>query len=550
MAKENFGNSFSNLPNCAADYIRDVIKKMRWQKKVRADVQAELIGHFEDALKDCKTDEEKNRTAKEIISGFGDAKLIATLARRAKKRCRPLWQKIFIKTFQTSGIIIVLFILYVIWFLSGKPKITTNYVAELNRIVKPVAADDSQNAAVYYDEAAKKIETLPENLKNIFAKSYYECNEPEKVQGQDWLAKNQEILTLVAIGSEKPYCWDKYESENNDTMSVLLPHLKEYKNIARILCWKACFSASGGNCLQGFENIITTYKLGKHIKTEPILIEQLVGIAIENLSAQNLRQILSKYNIDVLELRKLQDELSAITQNETFRMNFKAERMCGYDAIQRTFTDDVFGGHIYLKEFGKLMGEVSGANDIQEQVFWANLAIFHALFIQPGKKETLKASDEIYDCYDKLSVLTPFEQRSMEANIHEKIQELANKNMFLAMIYPGFDKIAGLAYRNKAEIQATTTIIAIIRCKQENGTYPDKLEQLLDKGLLKEIPLDPYSDKPLVYKKSENGFTLYSVGSDFVDNGGKMGVDKKGKPNLWDIDGSDAVFWPVVHPKK
>ncbi|MGB8227191.1 MAG: hypothetical protein WCE45_10075 [Sedimentisphaerales bacterium] len=545
---ENSKNPFSNLPSCAADYIRLVIKKIRWQKKARADVQAELIGHFEDALKDCKTNEDKEKTARELISNFGDAKLIATLARRAKKHCRPLWQKTFIKAFQTSGIIIVLFILYVIWFLSGKPKITVNYIAELNRIVKPVAADDSQNAAVYYDEAAKKIETLPENLKNIFAKSYYECNEPEKKQGQDWLAKNQEVLNLVIAGSDKPYCWDKYESKNNDTMSVLLPHLKEYRNIARILCWKACFSASGGNYRQGFENIITTYKLGKHIKTEPILIEQLVGIAIENLSAQNLRQILSKYNIDALELRNLQDELSAITQNETFRMNFKAERMCGYDAIQRTFTDDVFGGHLYLKEFGKLMGEVSGANSTQEQIFWASSELLHALFIQPGKNETLKATAEIYDYYDKLSVMTPFEQRS--ANINEKIQELANKNMLLAMFCPGFDKIAGLAYRNKAEIQAATIIIAIIRRKQENGTYPDKLEQLLDKGLLKEIPLDPYSDKPLVYKKSENGFTLYSVGSDFVDNGGKMGVDKKGKPNLWDIDGSDAVFWPVAHPKK
>ena len=44
---ENSKNPFGNLPNCAADYIRDVIKKMRGGKKVRADVQDELIGHFE-----------------------------------------------------------------------------------------------------------------------------------------------------------------------------------------------------------------------------------------------------------------------------------------------------------------------------------------------------------------------------------------------------------------------------------------------------------------------------------------------------------------------
>jgi hypothetical protein len=553
MINKDNKNPFGNLPNCAADYIRLVIKKMRWRKKVRADVQAELIAHFEDALKDCKTDREKEKTAKEIIANFGDAELIATLARRAKKRCRPLWVKAIIKTFQTSGVVISLFIIYLIWFLSGRPKITVNYVEELNRIVRPSDTNDLQNAIFYYSDAARKIETLPENLKNIFAKSYYECNEPEKKQGQDWLVKNQEILNLVVAGSDKPYCWNKYESKNNDIFPVLLPHLAPYKTLSKILCWEASFLALGGNYHQGFENILVTLKLGKHIKTEPGLVEQLVGIAIENISLQNLWQILSKYNIDSLELRKLQDELSAITQNETFRISFKAERLCMYDVVQRCFTDDIFGGHICLnlKESKQLMDDVSGENGKQKQEFLEiSKALFHALFIQPGKKEAIKASDEMYDYYEKLSALTPFEQRNRGPNTHEKIQELANKNMYLAILAPALDKIAVITYRNKAEIEATTTIIATIRYKQEKGTYPDNLQELLNTGLVKEIPLDPFSDKPLVYKKTEKGFTLYSVGEDFVDNSGIMRVDKDGKPKMWNATGGDAVFWPVMHPEK
>ena len=92
MKENDIKNQFENLPVCAVDYIKLVIKKMRWKKKVRGDVQAELIAHFEDALRECKTNEEKEKKAKEVIENFGDAKLIATLARRAKKRCRPMWQ--------------------------------------------------------------------------------------------------------------------------------------------------------------------------------------------------------------------------------------------------------------------------------------------------------------------------------------------------------------------------------------------------------------------------------------------------------------------------
>ena len=52
--------------------------------------------------------------------------------------------------------------------------------------------------------------------------------------------------------------------------------------------------------------------------------------------------------------------------------------------------------------------------------------------------------------------------------------------------------------------------------------------------------MDPYSDKPLVYKRLDNSFTLYSLGADFDDDGGT--------PSNWGEGdkGGDAVFWPVT----
>ena len=90
MEKQNRKESkLGNLPVAAVDFIRLVIKKMRYRRKVRRDVQAELTAHFEDELKDCKTDEQREQKARQLIAGFGDVKLLAILLRRAKKRCRP-----------------------------------------------------------------------------------------------------------------------------------------------------------------------------------------------------------------------------------------------------------------------------------------------------------------------------------------------------------------------------------------------------------------------------------------------------------------------------
>jgi len=109
----------SELPRCAADFIGQVTKTMRYRRKVRQDVQAELTAHFEDELRDCADAQEREQRAKKLIEEFGDAKLLAVLCRRAKKRCRPLWVRAWVRTMQAVGAFLLVFIPYTIWFMSG-----------------------------------------------------------------------------------------------------------------------------------------------------------------------------------------------------------------------------------------------------------------------------------------------------------------------------------------------------------------------------------------------------------------------------------------------
>ena len=83
----------------------------------------------------------------------------------------------------------------------------------------------------------------------------------------------------------------------------------------------------------------------------------------------------------------------------------------------------------------------------------------------------------------------------------------------------------------------------------ENGGYPENLEELLNKGYIKKLPIDPYSDKPMVYQNTGTDFKLYSVGENFVDNGGEPvfynGSNKLQKWGNVTDKGGDAVFWPA-----
>ena len=140
------------LPECVAEYVRRLMKKMRYRRKVRDEVKAELTAHFEDELKDCKSSEEQQQKAQQLITDFGDIKLLAILLRRAKKRCRPLWRTIMARTFQVIGILIVCFIFYVIWFSFGEPTIRVDYVKLLNRMNQPDILQQD-NAWPHYEKA-------------------------------------------------------------------------------------------------------------------------------------------------------------------------------------------------------------------------------------------------------------------------------------------------------------------------------------------------------------------------------------------------------------
>jgi hypothetical protein len=93
------------LPQSAIDFIRRVTKKIRYRRKVRQDVQAELAAHFEDALRDCENPQDREQKAARLIDEFGDAGFLAVLCRRAKKRCRPLWKKVAIRSAQAFGVL-------------------------------------------------------------------------------------------------------------------------------------------------------------------------------------------------------------------------------------------------------------------------------------------------------------------------------------------------------------------------------------------------------------------------------------------------------------
>ncbi|MBN1391352.1 MAG: hypothetical protein JW947_00960 [Sedimentisphaerales bacterium] len=553
MAKKYKESELQNLPVCAAEYIKLVIKNMRYRKKVRLDVQAELAAHFEDELRDCKTDEEKEQKAQKLIEDFGDAKLLGVLMRRAKKRCRPLWRTVAARTFQTVGVLILCLIAYTVWFLTGKPLVTIDYIAEVNRLTRPVA-DENQNAAPFFEQAVAMCPNRPKGKSDFWRNSFIVANEAERQIIEGWVQLCANSLNLIAQGTEKPYYWRQFKtsSDPNDKESLLsfnLPALNGFRYLAIAMLFQAQIQAARGEYSQTFDDLIICYKFGRLIRQgEKTIVEQLVGMGVQARSAGTIREILSHYPVPAEELAVLQTDFAEAQADQEFRLRLLNEKLMVYDEIQRCFTEDrLGGGHLYLRRLPvtKVLAGGKDSSEISPDILGEISEAVRILFFHPNKAETKQKAEEYYDFFEEISKKSPAELKLKSIDLNKQIESIVRGNFFLNVWAPALVPIYKTSYRVKAEVQSVPVIIAALRFKIDKGQYPEDMAELRQSGYITEIPIDPWSDQPLVYKRTADGFTLYSVGLNFKDDGGEVHRDEEGKLKLWDDESGDAVFWPV-----
>ncbi|MCH7558749.1 MAG: hypothetical protein IIB56_15010 [Planctomycetes bacterium] len=533
---------FNKLPPCVAEYIKQVIKKMRYRRKVRQDVQAELAAHFEDELKDCTTDEQRRQRAEQLITDFGDVKLLAVLLRRAKKRCRPLWRKTLVRSLQVFGIIVLYFFVCFIPLLVGRPTISINYVDWLNKLVR-AGRDEADNARPYYEKAFELYVEMPQWLSKSRAKWPTDLNDVQLSSLPTWLEDNQAAFEAVRQGSRCVDYWSKYTSDEPelargglvaDTMEIL----PRYKSLARAMRWQIQYEAYNGDIDTALSDSVALMKFGGHLQGHGLLIEQLVGLAMEGLANSTFFMLLERVDVPADVLKRAQEELDKQFGRQEPVISMEAEKVFWYDVIQRAFTDDGQGGGRMLAR-----GLPYVAIDDWKESLWRFIS-----FNYPDRQEMVANIDRYFGRFAEILAETPWDFSNEAIDEQEWNQEVRIAPLMLKINTPAYRRVSQIAWRMKTGRQALLTVLAIMRYEKEKGQYPASLDELVEAGYLKKLPMDPYSDGPLIYRRTNGAFLLYSFGMDLADDGGKLGLGSRGTPRMW-ADNGDWVFWPLPKPQ-
>jgi hypothetical protein len=137
----------------------------------------------------------------------------------------------------------------------------------------------------------------------------------------------------------------------------------------------------------------------------------------------------------------------------------------------------------------------------------------------------------------------PLHERNTEFN---KIEEEEKCLSFLHIHFNNelvsLARFSDLNTRTLAQLRCAETALAIERYRLKYDALPESLEQLVPE-FMEEVPRDPFDNEVLRYIKHDDGYTVYTIGEDGIDNGGlskEQIIEKTGEEHPKEYD------WPFT----
>lgn len=458
-------------------------------------------------------------------------------------------------------ILLISFSWYVHGFVAGKPIVTEEYLVRFNQLGR-TEMPASENAWPLYQTAFGALVEPTEELQQTFA---FRNDKPSQFRGfaairaeerkaiSEWVAANGVAWARFVEATECPYCYRQLDYDPNaSTVPLLLsiatnPSLRQLRYLTKIALWRSRLAAEEGQLGPAIKDCLAIVRVGRHFQRSPALIDQLVGVSCGALGRSELLRIVSEHDLPASTLRGMQTTLAGLFAKGPPLMNFAGERLVILDAVQHSFTKGGFGGgHLIPGQFDAVFLSEALPKGARPTV-WTR-TVFRALdvgysMIHARRNKTVARTHEMYDQIDAQARLTPYQRHVQgEADIARSIDSY--RYGYVLILLPAERRVSEIGFRFCADHEALLTVLALQRYRAEIGAYPDDLKRLVEAGHLQEVPVDPFSDGSLVYRPVDDGFLLYSVGPDFVDDGGRRGVDDKGQAKAW-ADNGDRVFWPL-----
>lgn len=433
---------------------------------------------------------------------------------------RNFRQAISIYIRRLALLILVVFIPHGIWLLVAEGQ----YKAEVELLrsqgyhvsiadYKPASLPDSQNAAPIYEKAFRLIDSqwnIKTNYKamNTLVDIYKVARARSSMAlGFDWASANQAaqrlsgLVPLVKEALSRPECRFAFDWQIQKLDKIR--HHDKLKNLVALLSNMAIVDAHEGRMEQACHKIRLAFKVAQATKDEPPGTGVWTMQSATREANRGLRGVIRRGNLSDRQC----DELNGLLSHTDYRPEHTAaliwERAKSLDMYQRVFTNG-FSSVINCCD-DETPGKPSLSTRLDDYVM---LPVLYA----DGRAYLKWMSINI--AMNTKPYPTAVQLKSMRESAHDGFPSSLYSMVGLTASPNGLGSLA-----TRAETALTQILLAAQRYRARHGQYPETMAQVRSVGI-DDIPMDPFSDKDFIYKRTAKGFTVYSVGPDFKDDGG------------------------------
>jgi len=316
---------------------------------------------------------------------------------------------------------------------------------------------------------------------------------------KDLIVKNAKALELLADMGDKP-CF-LYRDPAQPLSGELLPDAIQLLQTTKLLFFAALFSAEEGDVRGAVGAFLVGLKFAPLAAREGTAIAFLISAAQTRFLSQSLGEICRGRAVEEEDIVKLMAAMDPGPWRERLAASFRGERVLFVEVGEGLFKSG-------LSDFGSVFEGSS---------WWEKLGLW---VIRPLLKKDVRRSLPWFEFLEAQAALPYYQSREALRARDRRLQEspwYAYMSKFmLSNAEATFLKVAQI----EAIMLADRAGLACRLYKNKSGGYPESLEALVP-DLLKEVPIDPFTGKPLVYRRDGEGFIVYSLGSNRKDDGGR-----------------------------
>lgn len=357
---------------------------------------------------------------------------------------------------------------------------------------------------------------------------------------QAWLDRNQKAIDLIVAASSREGYWLPSPTllrtpPSGMLIGVLLPDVQAFRLWSRVLCCRAMGHAGEGRFAEAWRDVLAVHRLSRLLSNEPgILVTQLVAIAVAAQAQMVTMELLGLPGLTAGDVQRMRRDLEQLRPLPKPAYGLPAERLIGIDCIV-TMARSPDSRWQMTEALG--MGSSPGGPGIPWLVTsldWNLIASrfndyydqFETIATLPSHKDRIdrleKASADVQSRV-KPSSGWQLVGRWLSGAVNRGERSVQTADMLLMLIAPACSVYDASVARGEALMSLMRLALVLeeqrLADPADGGGYPQRLDELVP-TFLGEIPLDPFTEKPFVYERRGDGYLLYSVGQNSVDDGG------------------------------